>query len=141
MSVSGVAGSFIFGGLAANVWHFFTREHSPEMFGWYGAFLVVGIHLSIFCLPGCLIIAGFNASRGGPLQIALCFPFGGVMALLGLVAWYQLRGLDEAFYGAIISTASAVIALIFCIIRRRLQNNPIQPTGDTRAGDLQEGKP
>jgi MFS family permease len=129
MFISGLAGSFLIGGLAGLGVHRFAHgPDSPEMFGWYGLFLVTGINLAMFCAPGCLIMAGFLAARSGPFQVLLCFPLSGLISLVALTLWYLF---DETLATVILAPAASA-ACAFIIGRlgsRNLQNNRPELTG------------
>jgi hypothetical protein len=55
------------------------------MVGWFGAFVIIGMNVLIFCGPALIVLAGCLATlRVGGISILWLIPLGGFMALVTL---------------------------------------------------------
>jgi hypothetical protein len=133
-TVSGLAGSFVITGLFGLAVQFIrVGPERPEMFGWFGLFVVVGMNCAILCVPACLILAGFLIARPyRPVEIAKLFLTAGCVSIVGSVLC--LPEINPRVMAAIVALICACIAVVLGIAgRRKRQNKGVENTGTDRA--------
>ena len=119
-------GCFAVGGLAElAIYRATAGTAAPEMFGWFGLFILTGVNLSLICAPAILILAAFLAAQTTHIARAVALlPMCGALSLLALLIWH-IMGLTPLM-AVLAGTTCGIFALILGIVnRKRLQNKTV----------------
>jgi len=123
-----VASAFVAGGLISTIIHIFHYGlKSPEMFGWFGAFYILGMYSLISTAPGLLIVFIISIIKYSPIKLRILFNIIMSFTLSSIITllWYINFINIDTIFGLSVSGA---ICIFIVIITELLLRNKFQKT-------------